>query len=80
MAKRGWQAEAADVLRVGEGFRLADVDPDATPGYEGDKEHGENDLVGGLESLSELQERLFAARDVAASVNRTPHTSCPRLR
>ncbi|MGY1553065.1 PPK2 family polyphosphate kinase [Microbacterium sp. A588] len=61
MAKRGWTGEASDILRVGEGFRLADVDPDAHPGYEGDKKSGAEDLAVGIEALGELQERLFAA-------------------
>ncbi|MGL3151692.1 PPK2 family polyphosphate kinase [Microbacterium sp. A82] len=61
MAKRGWTSEASDILRAGEGFRLADVDPDAHPGYEGDKKSGAEDLAVGIEALGELQERLFAA-------------------
>ncbi|MFS0854042.1 polyphosphate kinase 2 family protein [Microbacterium sp. 179-I 3D4 NHS] len=47
-------------LRVGQGFRLSDVDADATPGYHGHKADGERDLAAGLEALNELQERLFA--------------------
>ncbi|MGM7680199.1 PPK2 family polyphosphate kinase [Microbacterium sp. A94] len=61
MAKRGWTSEASDILRAGEGFRLADVDPDTHPGYEGDKKSGAEDLAVGIEALGELQERLFAA-------------------
>ncbi|GAA5153543.1 hypothetical protein GCM10025768_23350 [Microbacterium pseudoresistens] len=60
MAKKRGNAEVADLLRVGPGFRFDDVDPDATPGYDGDKNDGEKDLAAGLEKLSELQERLFA--------------------
>ena len=47
-------------LRVGKGFKLADVDPDATTGYSGVKADGEallEDLDG---KLAELQEKLFA--------------------
>ncbi|GGM58292.1 PPK2 family polyphosphate kinase [Microbacterium saperdae] len=50
----------ADILRVDEGFRLADVDPGSTPGYEHGKSHGARDLEKGLASLNTLQERLFA--------------------
>ena len=28
-----WTGDPADLLRADEGFRLADVDPDAKPGY-----------------------------------------------
>ena len=47
-------------LRVGDGFRLEDVDPDSKPGYDGGKSQGHADLAAGLEQLNELQERLFA--------------------
>ncbi|WP_314651717.1 PPK2 family polyphosphate kinase [uncultured Microbacterium sp.] len=47
-------------LRVDDGFRLADVDPDATPDYHGRKADGTRDLAEGLQKLSDLQERLFA--------------------
>ncbi|GAT73769.1 polyphosphate kinase [Microbacterium sp. HM58-2] len=50
----------ARILQVGEGFRLADVDPESTPGYDGGKAQGKADLAAGLEELNELQERLFA--------------------
>ncbi|MBO3663091.1 PPK2 family polyphosphate kinase [Microbacterium stercoris] len=56
-----WTDDARTVLRVGEGFRLADVDPNATPGYDGDKVSGKLDLKSGLEQLAEYQERLYAA-------------------
>lgn len=57
----GWSELPTTSLRVGEGFRLADVDPSATPGYSGDKESSEVELATGIAELSELQERLFAA-------------------
>ncbi len=59
--KTSWKKHPSDALRVGEGFRLADVDPDATPGYKGDKDDGEEDLQEGMPYLEDLQERLFAA-------------------
>ena len=61
MRTRGWVHDASEVLRVEEGFRLGDVDADGHPGYEGDKESGVEDLAVGIDALSELQERLFAA-------------------
>ena len=51
----------ADVLAVGAGFRLADVDPGSTPGFDGKKADGEAALAAGAADLSALQERLFAA-------------------
>jgi len=60
-----WTGDPTTLLRVGEGFRLADVDPDATPGYEGAKKHAEADLATGAEQFDELQERLFAQSRVA---------------
>lgn len=51
----------ADLLSVGEGFRLADVDPASTPGFDGKKADGEAALAAGQLRLSELQERLWAA-------------------
>jgi PPK2 family polyphosphate:nucleotide phosphotransferase len=50
----------ADLLRVGPGFRLADVDPRSTPGFQGGKTTGTAALAAGTDRLSELQERLFA--------------------
>ncbi|MEE1620434.1 polyphosphate kinase 2 family protein [Zafaria sp. Z1313] len=48
-------------LRVGEGFRLADVDPDSKPGYPGGKAEGQARLAIEDGQLGDLQERLFAA-------------------
>ncbi|MFC8600155.1 PPK2 family polyphosphate kinase [Isoptericola sp. NPDC057191] len=59
-SQRGWSGEPGELLRVGEGFRLADVDPDAKPGYQGKKKDGAADLLAGEEELDELQERLYA--------------------
>lgn len=50
----------ARILKTDDGFRLAEVDPESTPGYDGDKASGKADLVAGLAELNELQERLFA--------------------
>ncbi|MDN3497423.1 polyphosphate kinase 2 family protein [Planococcus sp. APC 4015] len=56
-----WTDDVADLLRVGEGFRLADVDPESAPGHPGGKAEGERDLAAGADQLDEYQERLFAA-------------------
>lgn len=49
-----------DLLRVRPGFRLADLDAAATPGFDGSRADGEQALAALGEDLSELQERLFA--------------------
>lgn len=67
MGNRGWTGEATELLRVGEGFRLSDVDPGSHPGYDGDKKSGATDLATGTEALDELQERLFASSRVGES-------------
>lgn len=55
-----WIGHPATALRVDEGFDLAAVDPDATPGYVGSKDDGVADLAAEAPRLDELQERLFA--------------------
>jgi len=47
-------------LRVGEGFRLDEIDPGSTPGFDGGKKSGARALAAGADELSEQQERLFA--------------------
>ena len=47
-------------LKVGKGFKLADVDPDSTPGYPGSKADGELLLEELDAKLADLQEKLFA--------------------
>lgn len=59
-SQQGWTGEPSELLKVGAGFRLADVDPDATPGYDGKKKDGAADLRAGAGELDELQERLYA--------------------
>ncbi|MCA5892501.1 polyphosphate kinase 2 family protein [Isoptericola sp. NEAU-Y5] len=67
-SQQGWTGDPAELLRVGEGFRLADVDPDATPGYGGKKSDGRADLAAGADEVGDLQERLFAtSREDAAT-------------
>jgi PPK2 family polyphosphate:nucleotide phosphotransferase len=50
----------SETLRAGEGFSLANVDPDATPGYSGSKVDGKALLADLDDELGELQEKLFA--------------------
>jgi PPK2 family polyphosphate:nucleotide phosphotransferase len=53
--------DIATLLTAADGFRIADVDPDATPGFEGGKTDGVKALDRGARELAGLQERLFAA-------------------
>lgn len=55
-----WTADPSELLRVGEGFKLADVDPSSHPGFEGGKHEGKAALAEGADILAELQEQLFA--------------------
>lgn len=50
----------ASVHRVGEGFRLSDVDPRSTPGFDGSQKDGEKLLDSFDDELADLQERMFA--------------------
>lgn len=60
MTATAWTDDPADLLRVREGFRLADVDTGSTPGFAGDKSEAEDVFTKSADELSELQERLFA--------------------
>jgi PPK2 family polyphosphate:nucleotide phosphotransferase len=55
-----FQEHASERLKAGNGFSLADADPDSTPGYSGDKAAGEALLVELDDKLTQLQEKLFA--------------------
>ena len=50
----------SEVLRVGPGFVLADLDPGSTPGFAGDKDDGEEVMAELQARLGDLQERLYA--------------------
>lgn len=50
----------SQLLRVGEGFALADLDAASTPGFTGSKKDGERALATGVDEISALQERLYA--------------------
>jgi PPK2 family polyphosphate:nucleotide phosphotransferase len=60
MTATAFTDDPADLLRVGEGFRLADVDTGSTPGFAGGKAEAEAVFRKSADELSELQERLFA--------------------
>ena len=47
-------------LKVGKGFSLKDVDPNSTPGYDGNKADGHRLLAELDGKLADLQEKLFA--------------------
>ncbi|GAA1809051.1 polyphosphate kinase 2 family protein [Agromyces neolithicus] len=55
-----WASDPSELLRAGEGFTLADVDPHSHPGFDGDKADGEKALAEGAAILAEQQELLFA--------------------
>lgn len=59
-SQKNWTGDPSELLRVGEGFRLADVDPSSTPGYDGGKKSGQEDLDAGAAELDQYQERLYA--------------------
>lgn len=61
-----WNADPHVLLRVGPGFRLADGDPDATPGTSADRAAGESELALRAQELRELQEKLFAQSRLGA--------------
>jgi PPK2 family polyphosphate:nucleotide phosphotransferase len=61
MPKAEWSASPSELLRVGDGFVLADVDTSSTPGITGSKRDGARILAATAPELSDQQERLFAA-------------------
>ena len=65
-----WTADPAELLRVGEGFRLADVDSRSHPGFDGGKAEGAKALAKGLPRLADLQEQLFAGGRMGADERR----------
>jgi PPK2 family polyphosphate:nucleotide phosphotransferase len=66
-SQKHWTGDVQELLHVGDGFVLADVDPRATPGYVKDKVHAADDLAAGSVQLDEYQERLFARSRVDAT-------------
>jgi PPK2 family polyphosphate:nucleotide phosphotransferase len=53
-------ASIEELLRVGDGFRLADVDCEGTPGFDGGKKKGRKALAEHAAELGDWQEKLFA--------------------
>lgn len=66
-SQKHWIGDVHDLLRVGDRFVLADVDPRSTPGYSKDKVQAADDLAAGSVQLDEYQERLFARSRVDAT-------------
>ncbi|MET4780984.1 PPK2 family polyphosphate kinase [Glaciihabitans sp. UYNi722] len=60
MAHSAWKSSPSELLKVGQGFVIADVDTSSTPGIEGSKKAGEKILEANGAELNELQERLWA--------------------
>lgn len=59
--RKFWDSDPIEKLRVGPGFRLASVDPDATPGFDGVvKKNADKALASGVGLLDSLQEKLYA--------------------
>ncbi len=63
MAKKSKTTASASIeelLRVGDGFRLADVDAEGTPGFDGGKSEGKEALADHASELGTWQEKLYA--------------------
>lgn len=58
--------DMAEVLRASEGIRLADIDPDSTPGFDGTKKDAAKVFDSHDVEIAELQERMFANARVDA--------------
>ena len=58
--------EVARLLRVQDGFELANLDASSTPGFAGGKSEGEVALAASVDEMSQLQERLHAASKAGA--------------
>jgi PPK2 family polyphosphate:nucleotide phosphotransferase len=67
ISQKHWTGDVAELLRVSEGFFLADIDPEDTPGYKRSKKNAAEDLASGAKQLDEYQERLFAQSRVDAT-------------
>jgi PPK2 family polyphosphate:nucleotide phosphotransferase len=65
--RKFWDSDPIELLRVGPGFRLNAVDPDATPGFDGvEKKNADEALTAGVGLLDSLQEKLYANSRVSA--------------
>lgn len=62
-SKKKHDAQVSDftsALKVGPGFRLADLDAGSTPGFDGGQKKAEKLMRTSAEELADLQERLYA--------------------
>lgn len=64
MSKSAWIDDPTSLLKVSKGFKLAEVDPQSTPGFRGKKSDGEALLAAESSTIGDLQERLYANRTV----------------
>lgn len=60
MSTSHWSVPAREALRANACGPIADFDPEATPGFDGDKSDGEKLLAQRGERLADLQELLYA--------------------
>ena len=60
MAQSAWKSSPGELLRVEQGFVLADVDTSSTLGIDGSKKAGEKILAENAAELNDLQERMWA--------------------
>ncbi|MCU1523689.1 MAG: phosphate--nucleotide phosphotransferase [Microbacteriaceae bacterium] len=60
MAQSAWKSSPGELLRVEQGFVLADIDTFSTPGISGGKKTGEKILAKRAAELNDLQERMWA--------------------
>ncbi|OQA38339.1 MAG: Polyphosphate kinase 2 (PPK2) [Acidobacteria bacterium ADurb.Bin340] len=67
-ARLPWKHEPSfrEALKIPRGFRLADLDPASTPGFQGGKADGSRALAAGEAELDDLQERLHAQATAGA--------------
>jgi PPK2 family polyphosphate:nucleotide phosphotransferase len=65
-----WNEDPIELLRVRQGFKLADVDTSGSPGFEGDTAAAETSLSEGAGILAELQEQLFAGSQMGGDPRR----------
>ncbi|EAR25300.1 hypothetical protein A20C1_01891 [marine actinobacterium PHSC20C1] len=69
MPKLSWSHEPSEIHRVGSGFTLAEVDPNATPGIDASKKSGTAMLLEKRRSLRKLQGKLFADSTVGGKAS-----------
>src|SRR5690606_32860799 len=60
MATTQWRDDPSELLCATHTFRLDEIDPRSTPGFEGDKADSRELLAEGAAELADWQERLYA--------------------